>query len=332
MADRFYIACDGDTRVLPLAALARDLGREVTVVASTGAAALVEAHEQGFATVAIKGQAQRHYIANLRAWDLAARRGTLWCDGLMPGLATAGRRDRIVALCEPPTARVQAGLRIARVGADAVVVPSGYAAAKLPGSRVLPDWVDRPSAVREPPGRVPATVGFQGRLGLSSGIVVLAEAARQLNGRNPDRVRLLVAGGSDGVPVKERAQVAEALTGVAGVQHLGGLSDAEFLSRIDLAVFPAVTPEASGRAVAQAMASRVPFVVSDAGALPEVAGTAHRWVARAGDASALAEVIGAALTDWDRTPLDQAEQRWRELYSPEAGRERLRQLLDELGR
>ncbi len=82
------------------------------------------------------------------------------------------------------------------------------------------------------------------------------------------------------------------------------------------------------------MAAGVPFVISDAGALPEVAGPDHPWVARAGDADDLARVVAEALAaSPDRTAVvtDRARRRWEEEYSPEAGRRRVARLLDRLG-
>ncbi len=87
-------------------------------------------------------------------------------------------------------------------------------------------------------------------------------------------------------------------------------------------VFPSVWAEPFGLVVAEAMAAGVPFVISDAGALPEVAGPDHPWVARAGDAADLARVIGDALAatpDEVRAVTDRARRRWEERVLP-AGR------------
>ena len=81
------------------------------------------------------------------------------------------------------------------------------------------------------------------------------------------------------------------------------------------------------------MSAGVPFVVSDAGALPEVAGSAHPWVTPHGDAAALADTIEAVLA----TPSEEVEgviasarQRWETHFSPAAGRARLAVLLRDL--
>jgi glycosyltransferase involved in cell wall biosynthesis len=106
----------------------------------------------------------------------------------------------------------------------------------------------------------------------------------------------------------------------------------EFLGTIDLLVCPSTVPEGFGLAVAEAMSARVPVVVSDAGALPDVVGPEHPWVASAGDARDLADVIAraaAALPADDA--VERAHERWAREFSPAQGRERLREFLDALG-
>ena len=81
------------------------------------------------------------------------------------------------------------------------------------------------------------------------------------------------------------------------------------------------------------MAAGVPFVVSDAGALPEVAGSEHPWVARAGDAGDLAAVVARALEatpEEVRVVTQRARRRWEDEYSPLAGRQRVERLLADL--
>jgi hypothetical protein len=78
----------------------------------------------------------------------------------------------------------------------------------------------------------------------------------------------------------------------------------------------------------------VPFVVSDAGALAEVAGPAHRWVARRADDADLARVLSAALrqaADERSADVAAARARWVREYSPAAGEQRLAGVLAGLG-
>ena len=81
------------------------------------------------------------------------------------------------------------------------------------------------------------------------------------------------------------------------------------------------------------MSSRTPFVISDAGALAEVAGPDHPWVTPKGDAIALATMVESV---FDAGPdrmvdvLDRAYARWQDHFSPAAGLTRVSALLDEL--
>ena len=49
------------------------------------------------------------------------------------------------------------------------------------------------------------------------------------------------------------------------------MTPAAFFAEVDLAVFPSRVAESFGLVAAEAMAAGTPYVVSDAGALPEVA-------------------------------------------------------------
>ena len=116
--------------------------------------------------------------------------------------------------------------------------------------------------------------------------------------------------------------------------RLGHTAPADLFARVGVVAFPSVWSEPFGLVVAEAMAAGVPFVISDAGALPEVAGPDHPWVARAGDVDDLARVLGRALAATPEEVRDvtaRARRRWEEQYSPRAGRGRVAALLAELG-
>ena len=76
------------------------------------------------------------------------------------------------------------------------------------------------------------------------------------------------------------------------------------------------------------------MVVSDAGALPEVVGPRHPYVARAGDPVSLAGALRRALdergTDAGSGVTASARRRWEEMWSPAAGVARVGELLTEL--
>lgn len=115
--------------------------------------------------------------------------------------------------------------------------------------------------------------------------------------------------------------------------RLGHVAPAELFAQIDLAVFPSRWPESFGLVVAEAMAAGTPFVISDAGALPEVAGAGHPWVTAAGDVEALAlmiERVGQSEATDISNITRAARVRWETEYSPAAGRDRVQRLLAEV--
>ncbi len=151
----------------------------------------------------------------------------------------------------------------------------------------------------------------------------------------PGDVRLLLAGDTRYVDADSVAAVDAAVAALGPrASRLGHVAPDDLFRRVALVVFPSVWAESFGLVVAEAMAAGVPFVISDAGALPEVAGPDHPWVARAGDAGDLARVIAQALAatpDETSDVTDRARRRWEDEYSPAAGRERVRRLLEDLG-
>jgi glycosyltransferase involved in cell wall biosynthesis len=75
------------------------------------------------------------------------------------------------------------------------------------------------------------------------------------------------------------------------------------------------------------MAARVPALVSDSGALPEIVGDGYPLVAPAGDAAGLAaKILGFAAGDI-RVDLSAQHDRWRALFSPDAGKRSVHSLI-----
>ncbi len=326
----------GEEMALRCAAAARALGHAVTVVGPATPSELVDAAgDAGFDVVRIRAADRLAYVRRLRAWDRRERAGLLWAHGLLPAVAAAGHRRRLVHLHQDPRGTAQrAAYRVARVGAAAVVVPSAAMAARLPGATSVPNWTDPSPALggvrggRDRPE--PAVVGFLGRLSQDKGLDVLARAVLPMV--RAGVARLLVAGDSRHVPAAQTEAVRSALAALGdGVEVVGHVARDAFFDQVDLAVFPSVWAEPFGLVVAEAMAARVPFVVSDAGALPEVAGRAHPWVARSGDPHDLTSVLEAALAaspDDVALAVATARDRWESEFSPTAGLERVRVLLD----
>ncbi len=339
MGERIHLAANnpdlggGEQMMLRCAEALVDLGHAVSVVAGHAPREVLDAAAAvGAEPVPIRADSRSDYLLRLRAWDRAERDGLLWCHGLVPALATAGRARRLVHLHQLPRTRAQhAALVLARVRSERTLTPSTFLSSRVPGSEVCSNWTDEVT-------RLPVTtggrrVGFLGRLATDKGLDLLARAmVSPFVG--PD-ARLIVAGDDRWVPREQTLPVAESLA-VLGtrVQRLGRVTPQEFFAQVDLAVFPSRVSESFGLVVAEAMAAGVPFVISDAGALPEVAGPAHPWIARAGDADELRRVIGRALAASDdevRVVTDRARRRWEEEYSPRAGRQRVQRLLEDLG-
>ena len=91
---------------------------------------------------------------------------------------------------------------------------------------------------------------------------------------------------------------------------------------------PSLGPGA--RVAAEAMASGVPVAVSEAGALPEVVGNDHPFVVPQRDAAALADRLQAVRAGDLGAVAHSQRRRWASLFSPEAGRAAVAELLDDL--
>ncbi|WOQ16430.1 glycosyltransferase family 4 protein [Raineyella sp. W15-4] len=324
----------GEVMLLLMAKLARELGLEVAIVAPDDSAVARRADELGFPTTGIRGRNRSEYIPNLRRWDRRERDGLLWCHGLVPALATTGHPHRVVQLHQRPRSWMAgaAGL-VAAAGSTKAVVPSEFMRSRLPGTTALPNWTAPLDVIARPREEgAPVVLGFIGRLSPDKGILVLAEAVRQLDERHPGKVRLLLAGEPLFVNEEDQRRVEEALAPLAPITDRRGWMDrCAFFAAVDLAVFPSVWGEPFGLVVAEAMAAGVPFVISDAGALPEVAGPEHPWVAHTADPQSLAETIEGAVVADQTEIVACARRRWETHFSPDAARERLRILFTELG-
>lgn len=303
------------------AALLRDLGVHVEVVGPDAPGGVLDLVEADGHRVHRLSADRRRYLRELRAWH-AGRSELLWCHGLVPAVATAGRARRVVHLHQLPGGRAQrAALVAARARAACVVVPSAWMAERVPGAHVLANWTpDHGFAVRPP--RRPRRLGYLGRHSVDKGLVVLARA---LAAPGPaGDVRLVLAGGPRFVGAAVARTVEDALAPLGeAVERVGWVEPGALLRDVDGLVVPSVAPESFGLAAAEAMAAGVPCLVTDAGALPEVVGAGHPWVVPAGDAGALA----AAVSTWATTPADGLEvvaraqrRRWEDRFSPEAAR------------
>ena len=329
----------GEVMLLRLAQALRDLGRAVTIVApaSPGEAAELLA-AAGFEVERIPATSRRGYLLGLRRWT-GGHGDLLWCNGLLPAVALSGRARRVVHLHQLPDGRRQRALAgIARRGALATLVPSGWMAARVPGSSALENWVPGPADASAPGwdahGRSegPRRVGFLGRLSADKGFLDLLRAAELIEDRRPGSIRLHVAGDDRFVRRTQAREVARAVETAGGrLRMLGWVPREQLLGEVDLLAVPSAAPESFGLVAAEAMAARVPVLVSDAGALPEVVGPDHPLVFRAGDPESLAQAIERAAALDPGALVERQHRRWAQRWSPEAGRRRLQDLLDERG-
>lgn len=174
-------------------------------------------------------------------------------------------------------------------GAAAVYREKGYTGrmAVIPQFGVDPDLF-RPAQQRPPR---PFTVGFVGRLVPEKGLDVLLRALAQLDG---DWCARIIGGGPMGDAL---AQFAHQLGIGAHVEFVSQVPSAQMPAlyhSLDMLVLPSLTrpnwKEQFGRALIEAMASGVPVIGSDSGAIPDVVGTAGAIVPE-GDVGALAAAI-----------------------------------------
>lgn len=157
--------------------------------------------------------------------------------------------------------------------------------------------VFRPPATPRPDR--PFTVGYVGRLVEEKGIGVLIEAVARLGGD----ARLIVLGGG---PLRAALIMQATGLGLADrVQfdpQVASTQMAAQYSRFDVLVLPSLTrahwKEQFGRVLVEAMASGVPVVGSNSGAIPGVIGKAGLIVPE-GDAAGLAAALGRLHEDAD---------------------------------
>lgn len=321
----------GELMLLATARLVADLGVDVEVAGPDVPGGVLDlAAAEGFPVHRLAGE-RRRYLHDLREWH-GRRRELLWCHGLVPAFATAGRPRRVVHLHKLPSRAQRAGYLTARSRSALTLVPSRWMAARVPGARVLPNWTADLGGPSRPPER-PRRLGYLGRHSVDKGLVVLARAMASLP---PDAgVRLVVAGGPRFVDDAGIRAVEHALGALPPhlVERVGWVQPESFLAGVDGLVVPSVAPESFGLSAAEAMSAGRPCLVSDAGALPEVVGPSHPWVSRAGDAASLTETIRSWATA-DPASLDAVTRaqraRWEAEYAPDVARERVRGILESL--
>lgn len=318
----------GEVMLLRIAAALTELGAQVSVVAPTQPSGMADAaEEQGLPVTRLKAKRRVGWMRALRRWDRTERTGVLWCNGLVPAAATAGRPDRIVHLHQRPRSLLQRlAVPFARFRALVTVVPSQFMQASFRKSVVMPNWTDAaPKAKRKRRKKDPVVVGFLGRPSTDKGVVTLAHAVRILDDRAAGRFQLLLAGEPRFVNPRDYDIVRLALARLGDdVREPGWMDRDEFFSQIDIFVMPSQWGEPFGLGAAEAMGAQVPVIVTDDGALPEVVGS-EGHIVPARNARALADEIERVAHEAPATLA--AHRRWRTKYSPDAGMTAVRWLL-----
>ena len=344
MSKELYLATNngdiggGEVMLLNIARAARGLGYQVVIIGPANPPDLIEAAaDEGFTRIVLPAKTRMQYMVQLRLWHRAHRDALLWCNGLVPAAATGGRAGRIVHLHQLPTGTNAKLVPFARKKALQTLVPSEYVAASVPCANVFPNWVQEvPLSLAK--STVPGVVriGYLGRLTPSKGIGVLCQAIEFLNSTvTVPEYRLVVAGAPVFASSEEEHEVSRALENIERyTDRLGWSTPQKLFDTVDMLVVPSQAPESFGLVAAEAMSARVPVIVSDAGALPEVVGEDYPYIYPAQDPSALVEKIRhltqAFYQESDNLNdiISAAFWRWQELYSPDSGRERVRHLLE----
>ncbi|MCW2279088.1 1,4-alpha-glucan branching protein domain-containing protein [Heliophilum fasciatum] len=198
--------------------------------------------------------------------------------------------------------------------ADEVIACSDYMAREIstlfdvpiPVIYAIPNGVD-PKAIVPTPGRGRRMDDFKqpgeevifyvGRLVSEKGVQVLIEAMPQILAHRP-KARLLIAGKG---PMDQELRSRAYHLGVAHQVTFAGFVDDDtrnqLLNNADVAVFPSLY-EPFGIVALEAMAAKVPVVVSDTGGLGEIIQTGKNgWKVPPGDAGALAHGIVTVLSE-----------------------------------
>lgn len=315
-----------------LARQAQELGHKVVVVGPAHPEQVVlEARSRGFETEALPSLGRAGYMFSLRRWWKKERRGLLWCNGLLPAVATSGLGKRVVHLHQIPSAKLKGLVPYARKGAVRTVVPSAYMKISNPEASVLPNWNERMPSFDSLIDENFFRVGFMGRFSIAKGLPVLIRALDGEIGGDDRRVKLVLAGEHKFVNDADRRAIASAIeNSQVQIEQIGWVRPAQFFSSVDLVVIPSVWPESFGLVATETMSARVPLIVSNAGALPQIVGDEYPWIARAGDSEDLNRVITTVLETSEeqrQQTVDRAYRRWESRYSPIAGRKALDELL-----
>lgn len=334
----------GEVMLLNVARAIRSTGREITIIGPAEPGELIEAaRDEGFATVCLPARSRLHYMIQLRRWwgkQNTKKGALLWCNGLVPAVATTGFKKRLVHLHQIPQGKNSLLARAASYGSEQILVPSKFASQRVVNAKCFYNWV-QPIELSPPHSRFEGNivkVGFLGRPSPIKGTDLLAEAIYQLNKRNSGvTYKLVLAGEAKYIDQAARNSIEAAMSKVDAVTHrLGWVEPNELLDAVDVLVVPSNWDEVFGLVAAEAMSASVPLVVSNAGALPEVVGEEYPWIAEQGNVKSLIQNIDNLVKFGCENPQRLAQEvqnlswRWQERFSPSAGKNRVEELMRKL--
>lgn len=208
-----------------------------------------------------------------------------WCAGVITS-AELLRRELLERLGTPPE-------RVSTIHYPALPVPAAQPGEAAAGRAALLRGLHLPDDA--------LLVGIVGRVAREKGHRVLLEAWREVAGRHPRAVLLIVAKGYPG-EAAERAHL-EALVGALGlaerVRWLGFREDLPAVMRgLDVGVVPSLSSELNCRVAMEFFAAGTPVAAFPTGALPEVIAHGESGLlAPDHSAPALAGLLGALLGD-----------------------------------
>lgn len=333
----------GEVMLFLLAEAARENQHEVAVVGPRDSEVEHRSQELGIPFIGIDGTDRKSLTNRYASHARNSGADLLWCNGPVPSVATTlSRVPRVVHLHQLPSYPQGLALKIPRRRALVTLVPSHSMAAALTGSVPFLNWTAEPPAEFQEPARPslsqrgcsesePLRIGFIGRLSTVKGVDVLADAVSRLS--DDIHVRLIVAGDDRFVPEESSSRVRSSLDRISGQVDMVGWVDRETFHRsVDIVAVPSTWDEPFGLVAAEAMARRSPLIVTDAGALPEIVGPDHPWVAGRSDSMGLAALIQSMRSNPETVAASvrNAHQRWTEHFSPAAGTSRMATLLADL--
>lgn len=332
----------GEIMLFNIAEALRDLGHHVTIVTMKNPNDVAnEAIVRGFDTKIIAANSRKSYLVKLFLWAAKMpQKELLWCNGLVPSLAGILHKKRIMHLHQLPVGVNKLAFMAAKLNAKHILVPSIATQHALSGSsEVLYNWVEKVESPRNVLRSDKIRIGFLGRPAVIKGTDLLSDAVFNLVNTSNLNLELVIGGESNFVASNDQEQVKKSFDKITShLVTLGWVDPQSFFQRIDILVVPSTAFETFGLVVAEAMSAKVPVIISDVGALPEVTGLDYPFIFKNKDKRDLENILLEVITELNNQGselerwLEKLHHRWESNFSPAAGRNRLDKYLQSLDR